>query len=352
MLRATLRRLFPAPTGLRVMAVLGPGVGFALGALFTLWVLDGRRPSVPGAPPPPAYGVLLMAHGGTPQWNQAVLDAVEPLRADHPVEVAFGMADAASLQQAVARLEQAGTTRIGVVRLFISGESWFARTREILGLEPGAPPRHGEAGEHAAPPGAAAAPAHGGHRMEYWRIDTRASFAVSVEGLSQEPAMGTVLAERASHLSTKPAEEDVLVLAHGPGDDAENERWLARTGELAQAIRAARTFRRVEVMTLREDWPEKRARAEAEIRAFVERAQAESGRAIVLPFRVHGFGPYAEVLKGLDYVSDGRGLLPHAAVGQWIRRQAEALRAGRFEAPGPAGATVASGKPRYAAGSR
>lgn len=47
------------------------------------------------------------------------------------------MADAASLQEAVGKLEVRGAKRIGVVRLFVSGESWYERTRQSLGL--GAP---------------------------------------------------------------------------------------------------------------------------------------------------------------------------------------------------------------------
>lgn len=49
---------------------------------------------------------------------------------------------------------------------------------------------------------------------------------------------------------------------------------------------------------------DKRAAAEERIRAFVARAAAEGGTAIVIPFRVQGFGPYAKVLDGLPYRSD------------------------------------------------
>lgn len=140
-----------------------------------------------------------------------------------------------------------------------------------------------------------------------------------------------ILVERATHLSVDPPSEDVLILAHGPGDEAENERWIAKISARAAAIRAARPFRRVQVHTLREDWPEKREAAERVVRQFVERAAAEQGRALVIPFRVEGFGPYAEVLKGLTYVSDGVGLLPHTQVTQWIARQADALRRGPLE---------------------
>jgi sirohydrochlorin ferrochelatase len=269
-------------------------------------------------------GVLVMAHGGSKQWNKEVLAAIEPLKAEHNIEVAFGMADAISLQQGVERLEARGARRIGVVRLFISGESFLERTEQILGLAPGAPQRAAAQTEHE---GHAA----GGHSMEFWRIDTRSSFAVSKQGLVEAPEMSNVLVERARTLSKQPQREDVLILAHGPGDDAENERWLAHLNARAEGVRRALPFRTVRVETLREDWPEKRQDAEQRIRNYVEQA-SKTGRAIVIPFRVQGFGPYAEVLKGLDYASDGRGLVPDAGVTQWIEHQIATLESAEFRA--------------------
>jgi sirohydrochlorin cobaltochelatase len=272
------------------------------------------------------FGVLVMAHGGGEEWNRGVETMLQPVARDYPLEIAFGMADPATIQEAVQRLEARGVRRIGVVRLFISGESWYERTEQILGLAPGAGPRPAQAAHgHGA---------HGGHSMELWRIDSQARFALSGEGLADAPEMGPVLAERARALSRNAGGESVLILAHGPEDDAENERWLARIDERAAAVRQAAPFRAVRVETLREDWPEKRALSEARIRAFVQEANANGGRAIVIPYRVHGFGPYARVLGGLEYASDGRGLIPSAEVERWVRRQADELRAGEFRVAG------------------
>lgn len=305
-------------------------------------------PSVQAPSPAPQaadkFGVIVMAHGGTPEWNDGVLKTVAPLRDKYELEVAFGMADAISLQEATRKLEARNVRRIGVVRLFVSGESWFERTEQIFGLRPGAPAApaahdahaghavnaaHG--GAHGTP--AAAHAGHSGHSMAFFRVTSKARFELSTEGLADAPGMGQVLADRAAALSTDPAREDILVLAHGPGDDAENARWLAKLDERAQVIRALAPFRRVQVETLREDWPDKRASAEQRIRAFVTRAVAEGGKVIVLPFRVHGFGPYAKVLADLDYVSDGKGLIPHPEVGAWIERQIAELAARPFNAP-------------------
>lgn len=281
-------------------------------------LLAGAAPAA-AQPRDDGYGVLVMAHGGGPAWNGEVEAMLAPLRRDYRLEIAFGMADAASMDAAVRRLEAQGVRRIGVVRLFISGDSWRERTEQIFGLRPGAPPR--PAGDHAGHG------AHGGHSMAFWRIDSPARFALSSEGLADAPEIGTVLADRARTLSCDPARESVLILAHGPEDDAENERWLRLIGERAASVRALGNFRAVAVQSLREDWPEKRAASEARIRAFAARAAADSGQLIVIPYRVSGFGPYARVLEGVTYQADRRGLVPSAQVEAWVRRQAETLRA-------------------------
>ena len=76
---------------------------------------------------------MVMAHGGSDEWNAHLVEAVEPLQASLPVEVALGMADAGSMEAAVRRLESRGVSHVGVVRVFISGESWYDRTLQILG---------------------------------------------------------------------------------------------------------------------------------------------------------------------------------------------------------------------------
>jgi sirohydrochlorin cobaltochelatase len=134
-----------------------------------------------------AFGVIVMAHGGSKQWNERVLAAVEPLRARNKLEVAFGMADAASLQRSVSELEDQGVRRIAVVRLFVSGESWYERTQQILGIAPGAPPRPDQEHAHTDE-------AHAGHSMQFWRISSHSAFVLSEEGLADAPEMDAIFA--------------------------------------------------------------------------------------------------------------------------------------------------------------
>ncbi|MGQ0766920.1 MAG: sirohydrochlorin chelatase [Gemmatimonadota bacterium] len=279
-------------------------------------------PARSNAPAESDFGVLVMAHGGTDQWNRAVSDAVAPLQERELIEVAFGMADPRTLQDAVSRLESRGARRIGVVRLFISGDSWHERTRQILGLIPGAPERPADwaQGTHH----------HGRAPMAYWRLKSDASFAVSRDGLADAELAGQILVDRVRKLSRHPGREAVIIIAHGPGDDRENERWISEIDARAAAVREALPLQRVAVMTLREDWPDKRADAEQRIRSFVKSNRQAGSTTIVVPFRLFGFGPYARVLQGLDYVADSTGLMPHPGVTRWVESQIAELRRGPF----------------------
>lgn len=336
-------------------------LSFLLALLFT-------APAAPAAPDTTAPGLLLMAHGGGPEWNAAVEAAVAPLRGKYPVAIAFGMADPNTLGDALDALRQQGARRVAVVRLFLDGRSFLHQTEYFLGLRADPPERfllhshgspaaddqgghHGPAASthaantHAASthgshhgPAAAHDASHGAHHAatsgddhagHHGSAATDAqpqplrhdlTLALSHDGLMQAKEVAAILATRAGALSREPAAESVLVLAHGTGDDVENARWITAMEHLSGAVRAL-GFHSVRAETLREDWPDRRVDAERRIRSFVE-AETEDGRSVlVVPFRLAGFGPYREVLDGLDYRAADAGLLPHEAVTDWIAAQ-------------------------------
>ncbi len=263
--------------------------------------------SVAAAPP----GLLVMAHGGSGEWNDAVQAAVAPLRQRRPTTIAFGMADPHTLAQALDSLRVQGVGRVAVVRLFMDGDSFRHQTEYLLGLREDPPAEfvlHGSG--HGTP-----APLR--HGLE---------IALSQRGLMEAEEVASILAARAQGLSEAPADEAVLVLAHGAGDEIKNAHWVVAMERLSGPLRRL-GFHSVRVETLREDWPERRAEAERRIRAFVE-AEAESGHTVlVVPFRLFGFGPYREVLDGLTFRAADTGLLPHGAVTDWLDTEYRALAA-------------------------
>ncbi len=255
-------------------------------------------------------GLLVMAHGGSEEWNAAVRQTVAPLEAEIPTAVAFGMADRTSLQEAVTALETEGADRIVVVRLFISGTSFLHRTEFLLGLRSDAPARE----ESPVSPSR--------DSTVLLPVETSAVLAVSQVGLSDSPFVWRILRERAAALSVDPSRESVLILAHGLGDDEANDALLATMDHLADSVRVSSDYQRVVVETLREDWDDRRAQTEERIRRFVQEENAGGRTVLVVPFRLYGFGPYGDVLDGLSYRADGKGFVPNPAITRWVRATA------------------------------
>jgi hypothetical protein len=251
---------------------------------------------------PNGSGILVMAHGGSEEWNQRIKEMVEPLRTKYPVEIAFGMARASTMAEGVKQLEAKGVEQIAVVRMFISGESFLDQTKYILGLRDEKP--------------------HGHFMEPPTVIDTEAKILLSRDGVGDSELVDGILADRVQTLSQDPSKERILFIAHGPADDEENERWLTSMRARGQRIGKELNFSAVHFETLREDWPEKRKSAEARIRQVVEQGNKEGERVIVVPFRMAGIGPYRDVLEGLDYVADEKGLCPHPNITKWIEQTA------------------------------
>ena len=267
-------------------------------------------------------GVLIMAHGGDEPWNQAVKEAVAPLEKACPVVVAYGMAQREPLRQGILQLEEQGVRKIAVVRLFMDGRSFLSQTEYLLGVSDRPPPffLHHDHHHHHKMTRDAVRLLRGSEIPP--PIELESQVILSDAGLLDSRLAGDVLLDRVRALSESPEAESVLVIGHGVGSDARDRYWKDRMGSLAQGLKALGPFREVRVETLREDWEDKRRLAEERIRGFVSK-QSRKGRVLVVPFRVFGFGPYDEVLEGLDYSADRKGLLPHPNVTEWLLEQAQ-----------------------------
>ena len=143
------------------------------------------------------------------------------------------------------------------------------------------------------------------------------------DGINDWIGIRSIIGERVQAHSTDPARERVLVLAHGMGDEAENQAVLDDLAEATEPLDRL-GFASVRPETLREDWAEARALAEARITAFMRDSAAADHAVIVVPFRLSGFGPYAKVLEGFDYRA-ADGLLPHESISEWVMERAASI---------------------------
>ncbi len=144
-------------------------------------------------------------------------------------------------------------------------------------------------------------------------------------GIGANPLFAAALLDRARTLSQNAAKETIILVAHGSGNDQQNEQWLQILEALATHMRSigGNEFRAIKVATWREDWPDKREPWIEKVRTMVKEAQKQGGRALVIPARVTSEGHEKKFLAGLDYAL-GSGFAPHPLFVQWVDEQIKA----------------------------
>ena len=269
-------------------------------------------------------GVLLLAHGGQPQWNERVIDVARRVNERVPAEVAFGMATRANIQSAIDRLSARGVTDIVAVPLFVSSHSSVITSTEyLLGLRQDAPAdlatfakmnhgSHGAADPHAGH-GTAADPAS--------PVTTTARIRMT-PAFNRHPIIGAIAADRAKSISTSPSNEAVILVAHGPVPDDDNQRWLEDMAVLAGHVRESSAYAAVDFMTVRDDaGPAMREAATKELRDKVQ-TQAARGRKVIIVPHLMSFGGIEQGvrkrLEGLDYTMTSQAIMPDDRVVDWV----------------------------------
>lgn len=275
-------------------------------------------------------GILLLAHGGTAEWNARVAELAAQVDTQRPTEVALGMATRATIQAAIDRLVARGVTEIVAVPLFVSSwSSIITSTEYLIGLRAKAPAAlaaYAKMNHTAAAAGRSgtASAAHDGHTTAADGT-TPVTSPVPIRmtpALNDHPIVADILASRALSISRNPAEAALVIVAHGPNDNEDNRRWLADMASLAKRIGAIAPFGSIDYLTLRDDAPEPvRDQATAELREVVQRRSHDGRRVLIVPLLV-SFGGIdrglRERLQGLTYAMPDAGLVPDDRLVTWV----------------------------------
>lgn len=284
--------------------------------------------------PEPKAGVLLLAHGGRADWNDRVADVAKRVDDSRPTEVAFGMATRANIQEAIDKLTARGVTEIIAVPLFVSSHSSVITSTEfLLGLRKDAPKdlaifakmSHGPATAG----GAMDHSAHAGHAPAVdpaSPVNTKLPIRMTA-ALNRHPLVGAIAADRARSISTAPAKEAVILVAHGPVPDEDNRRWLDDMAVLADIVKASAPYASVEYMTVRDDaGPAMRDAATKELRDKVS-AQIAQGRKVLIVPHLMSFGGIEQGvrkrLEGLEYTMTEQAIMPDGRIVQWVLASAQ-----------------------------
>jgi sirohydrochlorin ferrochelatase len=280
-----------------------------------------------------SIGILLLAHGGSKEWNASVEAVAADVGRSQPTEVALGMADRITMQAGIEKLTARGVTQIVAVPLFVSSHSSVIEsTRFLLGLRADAPAEladyaamdmgheHGGHGDGA--PAAAAADAQDKTKPVVHTVPIKMAPA-----LDRHQILADILADRAAAISKNPAKEEVVLVAHGPNEAVENALWLADLGTVAELVAVKAPYARVEVATLRDDAePPVRDAATEFLRKIASSGYNANLRVLIVPVLLSYGGIENGIRKrmdGLDHVMSPSGILPDPRIVTWILASAK-----------------------------
>lgn len=251
--------------------------------------------------------VLVMAHGGSSQWNKIVKKAVKGANLNCPYRVFFGMGDTSvqrmQLQEDIRDLEAAGAHTIYVVPLLISPYSEVARQwKYLLGndFQPGF------------------------INNPLFPVEKHSTIRFG-ETLNDSAVVVEILLDRAQEISAGAQKESLIIVAHGPNDESDNVKWNQVLQNLSARLRERGGYKSVEGITLRDDAPGAvRQQAIARLRDRVKAAEQDGGRAVVVPLLLAPGGIEHKIgleLRGLNYAFNTKTLLPDSRISEWIRSQ-------------------------------
>ena len=276
--------------------------------LFSTLILASVGSTIAAAADEP-LGVLVVAHGSTAAWNANVEAAVTIIRQHTPSTAAYLMgAETRTPQAAYDELVAAGVQRIVIVPLLVSSySSHYEQVRFLGRLRDDYP---------------------GSEWMQLTQLHGPADVVGVTPALDAHPILAEILADRARSLSRDPSQESLVIVAHGPNGAADADRWMRTIRQLGVQIRSLVPFQELDVRLLRDDAPKPvKDQALAELRHAVA-SRAESGRVVVVPLLL---GPgrvldqVPDVLTGLEYLWDGRPVLPDSRIADWVLSQVDSV---------------------------
>ena len=284
-------------------------------ALLLALTAAGTAEAQPVSATPPKVGVIVVAHGGGPEWNAGVFAAVKQAGLTTPVEVSFLMGPAAPqhrFQDAVTRLRQAGASQAVVVPLFVSSKSGHVdQIRWLMGLT-----EQLDTVMH-----------HHLHMSGIARPTDRMPMTLT-PALDDAAELVDALSARAETLRPdRGTRAALLLVGHGPNLEAEYAHWMEHLRRVAQGVRERTGWRDVRVGLVKDDAPPaERAEAVRNVRDLAELQAAMARDSVTVVPILLAPGKLTKVglprdLANLPVRYTGEPLLPHPALGRWIARR-------------------------------
>jgi hypothetical protein len=249
-------------------------------------------------------GILVLAHGFGRQGDMAMRRRLDPVGQAQPAAMALGMSMAMSnhIQLALDDLTAAGATEIAVIPVVSSRYSTLMRQWDfIFGLQ--------DEPEYATVP----------------RVTSTAElhFAAPMEA---HPFVREILSEYAAEISKDKPQEEIIIVAHGPLDAADNAAQLQMLAGLAESLRAE-GYAGVFPVTLQDDAPKEVRQANVQhMREIVGEIEARGHVPMVITNLIGTRMVQSSIrkdLSGLGYRYNFRGLVQHEKFVEWVQLAAD-----------------------------
>lgn len=287
----------------------------ALTSALVFMCADGAGSQVPRASV--RTGILIVAHGGGPDWNRQVLDVAVAVHHSGPVRASFLMGPGANerpFQREIAALRTDGAANIVVVPFFMSSHSehldqlrWLIGQREALD----------------------STMMHHLHMGGIERPSDLRGLRLTT-ALDSAPELSGALTERAIELADRRAERAVLLLGHGPNGAEDYARWMTALRPVAERVRRDAGYRFASVELVRDDAPPLvRAEAVRRVREIVTWLNELTRVPVVVVPALVATGMVSREtlrrdLEGLPVIFAGDAVLPNPGMARWVERVAAA----------------------------
>jgi sirohydrochlorin ferrochelatase len=246
-------------------------------------------------------GLLVISHGSRePGWVALVNETVESARSklgSHVIiETGFlELVEGRLIQDGIDRLEAAGVTHLLALPLFVSSGSTHV---DEIGWALGAYPELRTDTE-----------------LERYRITARLTYGRPMDDDSE---LVSVVLDRIKSMSLEPAKESVLLVGHGSKEDGFQEAWETGLAAICEQLLKLGGYESCTYALLLPNQVQERAE---QLRSRFH----GNDTLIIALFLSEGYFTKEVIprrLEGLGCRYDGRALMPHPLIAEWIVRQA------------------------------
>tara|TARA_B100001559_G_scaffold277670_1_gene249220 strand:+ start:4256 stop:5227 length:972 start_codon:yes stop_codon:yes gene_type:complete len=246
------------------------------------------------------YGVLIMAHGYGPGGDLDLFNSVQSVGELYQTTLSMGMSMMTSSHVicSVNEMIDKDVEKIFVVPVSSTAHNTLVRQwNYIFNLE---------------------------EQFAYSEVDRITNERiVMLEPINDDIYAKKIILEYTNEISSDPANEVLIIIAHGPIDQADNEIELRLMNNIGEYIKKHSSIQTVESFTLQDDAPKTiRDQNLKRIKAFMNASNEDGKRILMVSNLMSGKGIQKKIeedFEGIDYTFNPKGLLTHPYYIDWIK---------------------------------